>query len=170
MAGRGSAPGERRGGNEKGSIHKHTVVKKLAVEALASPAGKAAVRDAFAKVTIGDLKPVPRGERAIDTLAKIERLFMGLAAKYQSRPDPETGKETNPLADETKFSLYLGQAMRTAASLAPYQNPTFKAVAVQDIPPPATKPGDDAKVVDSMTKRTQQDAGDVYARLVRGGR
>lgn len=168
---RGAAPGERRGGKAKGSVHKATVVQRLAVEALATKAGKDAVRDAFAKATISGGTVKVKGKRAIEILDDIAKMFLGLAAQYQPRPDPVTKAETNDKADEAKFALYIGQAQRAAASLAPYQDPTFKAVAVQEVPPmPAERPGDGAKVVDSMAKRTQQDAGDVYARLVRGSR
>lgn len=164
--------GERFGGRTAGIPNKQTLIKKLAVEALASKDGQAAVRDAFAKSTIaGNGVVKPKGKRATEMLDDIAKMFLGLAAQYQPRPDPVTKVETNDKADEAKFALYIGQAGRMAASLAPYQDPTFKAIAVQEVPPlPAERPGDGAKVVDSMTKRTQQDAGEVYARLVRGGR
>lgn len=170
MAGRGAAPGERRGGRTKGIPNKATVVKKLAVEALSSKEGKEAVVEAFAKATMtgnGVLKV--RGKRAVEILDDIAKMFLGLAAQYQPRPDPVTKQETNQKADVDRFALYLGQAQRAAAALAPFQDPTFKAIAVQDVPPPP-KENDGAQVIDSMAKRTQQDAGEVYARLVRGAR
>ncbi len=85
-----------------------------------------------------------RGEKlAKEVLNDFMKLFAGMAATAQPLPDgmaiPQGRKP-----DQEDFDKYARLAVETAAKLAPYQSPTFKAVAVsvQGI-------GDQVKTIDA---------------------
>lgn len=163
----GAAPGERRGGRSRGVPNKKDVVKHLVGEVLDGTDGQKRIKDVVARELAKMAQPPRNSRKAIDILDTLMQLSMGLVARYQPRPDG--GMETNPQADETKFQTYLPIALNSAKELAKYQSPTFKAIALQEVPAaPAAAPGDDAKVVNAIEKGSQQRASDAYVRLIRG--
>lgn len=87
---------------------------------------------------------------AKDVLEDFMELFAGMAAHYQPMP---TGQEhLKPAGNEGKFLQYAELTVAAASRLAPYQSPTFKAVAVSMTPGSQDrKPGDDAKIVNMPT-------------------
>jgi hypothetical protein len=107
---RGAKPGERRGGRLKGSKNKATIEREIIAEqtlARARMEGKKLGKEILEEFMI---------------------VFAGRAAHYQPRP-PEL--PPNPNADEAKFLAYARLATDCAKSLAPYQSPTFRAIAVE---------------------------------------
>lgn len=156
---RGAKPGERRGGRASGTPNKRTLTKRFLAEILETAEGKALIGEA-----IKHHQPKMSGKKAIEVLDTLMNLTMGLVARHQPRPN-QSGQETNVTADEGKFREYLGLATTAAKELAKYQSPTFKAVAVQEVPPPPSLP--DGRVSNMMEARTQQDAAAAYIRLVR---
>jgi hypothetical protein len=112
--GRGSAPGERRGGRQKGTLNKRTVAKIME----ASDQASAALRS---------------GKKlAMHVLDDFMQLTAGMAAHYQPAPP---GAPANPHANEQKFWHAVEHVRDFAKALAPYQSPTFKAIAV--VAPPS---------------------------------
>src|SRR5882757_1920652 len=70
-----------------------------------------------------------RQKLAISVLGDFMTLFAGMAAYYQP---PPPGQEAPPerKPDEAKFLTYARLAVETAADLANYQSPKFKALMV----------------------------------------
>jgi hypothetical protein len=87
-------------------------------------------------------------------------LFAGMAAHFQNAPP---GAAPNPHADEDKFWKCSEAAIDCAAKLAPYQSPTFKAVAVMSPPTPSRPALED--VVDLHDPVAMSN---VYRRIVTG--
>ncbi len=113
---RGSKPGERRGGREKGIPNKATIERAIIAEQVV----------ARAEMTGRKL--------AKEVLDDFMQLFAGMAAMYQPLPP---GAPTPPgrAPDESKFEKYATLAVGTATQLAKYQSPTFRAVMVAPAPP-----------------------------------
>lgn len=75
-------------------------------------------------------------DKSIATGAKLAKEviedFMQFAAGVATTYQPTKNNET---ADETKFLVWAKLAVGWATDLAPYQSPTYKAVAVTEVPP-----------------------------------
>jgi len=153
----------RTGGRSKGTPNKATQYKQMMAEVLASPEGRVLLGNAMRTA-----QQAPKGQqKAIETLRELMALGRTLVALNQPIKQPD-GTTVLPDDRHEKLQVYLPIAVRAAAELAKYESPTFKAVAVQEVPPaPEERPGDGAQVVGSLSKRTQQDAAAVYMRLVR---
>lgn len=78
---------------------------------------------------------------AKDVLEDFMQLFAGMAAAHQPWPEQQGH---NPNENEAKFEKYARLAVDTASKLAPFQSPTFKAIAVAAASP---TPGDDARPI-----------------------
>lgn len=129
---RGAAPGERRGGREKGSKNKSTIEKELLAAEIAS-------RTAMHAHETGD-------KLAKDALNEAMKLAGGMAAHYQPAP-PQM--PPNPTANLAEFKYWMERFTIIAKWLAPYQSPMLKSIEVYQAPPPPPRvPGDDAKVID----------------------
>lgn len=164
----GAKPGERRGGRAAGTPNKATIARERAAQAIAD-AGKAPIVLAPAKVDPEQAAIAVRAKKsklAIDVLEEFMRVFAGMAARQQPRYDSD-GKliAGNP----GEFERWARLTVVTADRLAPYQSPTFKALAVvapppQDQPnrPDLTREGNVVKLNDPVR------AARVYAQIMKG--
>ena len=109
---RGSQPGERRGGRQKGTKNKRTIEAELLAQRILQGTPPMTVQNA----RLGK-----------ETLERFMMLFDNLAEHY--RPFPE-----NQHADESKFSKYATAACDCAKALAPYQSPTYRAIMFEQAP------------------------------------
>lgn len=80
---------------------------------------------------------------AVDILDEFMHRFARAARARQPRLD-EDRKDTNPLGNQEDYEKYARLAVDTAAQLAKYQSPTFRAITVAP-PPPAPKNGPERK-------------------------
>ena len=113
MAGKpgiGPKKGERRGGRSKGTPNRATVEAALEAERAVEVAKKTGRK---------------LGKEILDDFAQ---LFAGMAAYYQ--PSPKGAPLQNRNSNEEKFERYAMMAVNTAAKLAEFQSPKFRAVAV----------------------------------------
>lgn len=154
--GGGSKPGKRRGGRKPGARNKVTIEREE-IARLELAAEKEA-REAAAKVAGAKAALTKLGK---DVLEEFMMLFRGMAAAYQPAPPGQPARQG---ADEAKFVKYAVLARDTAADLAEYQSPKYRAIAVM-APPPDLRPGDDAKVID-LAAADPTRAADVYRRLI----
>lgn len=156
MGSRGSKPGERRGGKQKGTPNKRTVAKlqEIGAEIAAAKKGEGPVR-------------------ARDQLSDLTKTAVGFTAHWQKkmleweRDEKNVGKIV-PAEYVDRFMLGLNAAIRAASALAPYQDPKLAAIKVSmssfDIP-------EAPKVIEG--KATKIDIKDpvelarVYASMVR---
>lgn len=111
--GRGSSPGERRGGRGKGTPNKKTVERQMVSQWV-------------------DERTKPKHKLAKEVMEDFMMYFARRAAQFQPlNPDGSV----NPTANDSKF-MELGKlACEVAAKLAPYQSPTFRAITVAPAPP-----------------------------------
>lgn len=120
MAGRGSKPGERRGGRQKGTRNRTTLERER--EAQQEADRIKALEDAAGGVEGAKTGTRKLGKQILDEFANV---LAGAAAYYQPRAD---GSNTN--ADETKFFRYSELAIYAAEKVAQYQSPKLSAVLV----------------------------------------
>ena len=118
---RGSAPGERRGGRQKGTPNKRTVAKLM-------DAGRA----------IADTKKMD-SVRAKNVLSDLTKTAVGFAAHYQQKMmafdgTPENAGKLVPQEIVDRFMAGLNTAIRAATALAPYQDPKLSAIKVSMSP------------------------------------
>lgn len=105
---------------------------------------------------------------AKDVLDEFMLLFAGMAAHHQPIPPGQpipAGREPN----EDKFEKWARLAVETAADLAKYQSPTFRAIAVSMPPPLPAVP--DQKTIDGKVIEMPKDAisrSRLYQRVVNG--
>jgi hypothetical protein len=103
---------------------------------------------------------------AKDVLEEFMFLFAGIAATAQPIPAGmavPAGKKPNPRT----FEKYARLAVETAAALARYQSPTFKAVLTAEAPQPAPDP----KMIEGKVLELPTDAmsgSRLYQRMVNG--
>jgi hypothetical protein len=107
------AHGRKTGGRRRGTPNKATTEKAL-----------------IAARTVAEAKAAGK-KLAKEVLEDFMLLFAGMAAHFQPAPP---GAAPNPDAVEDKFWRCSEIAIDCAAKLAPYQSPTFKAVAVAPQP------------------------------------
>lgn len=140
MAGKGAAPGERRGGRHAGVPNKATTeaIEREHIEVqIAAPATVETVATAQQQ-----LLPPEEGGRghqrlAKDRLAELLDIFLGAAAYYQPTIDPTARANTNGNWDD--FAKWSGMAMQCAGMLAKYQSPQFRAILLP-APAPTNQP------------------------------
>jgi hypothetical protein len=87
-------------------------------------------RALIAEREVADAKRAGR-KLAVDLLDDFARIFGGMAAFFQPYP---AGMAPNPNANAAEFEKWSRLAVETAARLAPYQSPTFRAVTVAPAP------------------------------------
>lgn len=155
-----SKGGPRHGGRTKGTPNKATLQKQMIADVLASAEGRALLGDAMKNLQ----QPAKGTKRAVDVLREMMMLSGSLVALYQPKRNEQTG--AIEVTDSQKLETYLTICARTAADLARFESPTFKAVALQEVPPAPQMPAG-ADVIQSIGKRSQADAAAVYMRLVR---
>jgi hypothetical protein len=146
MAGRGSAPGERRGGRTKGTLDRKSLERHLLQEHMAKALADDDRRklealshlERQARMTAETYSQIRREGKALakDSLALFLEIFMGRAAHYQPRPRQDDRAEQNPHANEELFEKWARLSVECAKYLAPYQSPTFRAIVVTPPPPP----------------------------------
>lgn len=160
------AIGRKTGGKQKGTLNKATQVRMMVEESLQTPAGREALARAMQQLTA----PPTGQKKAVEVLREMMMLSAALVSLHQPKRDQATGTVT--VENHEKLQAYLGIAVRAAAEVAKYESPTFKAVAVQEVPPlPQAPPGAEAtNVASSIGKRSQKDAMAVYMRVVRGAK
>lgn len=162
---KGAAPGTRRGGRTKGIPNKATIIRQMVTESLETPAGREVLAEAMQKLTA----PPAGQKKATQVLRELMMLSGSLVALHQPKPNEQGLVE---IKDNDRLQSYLTIAVRAAGELAKYESPTFKAVAVSEVPPvPQAPPGEQtANVASSIRKRSQKDAMAVYMRVVRGAK
>ena len=146
MAGKGSAPGERRGGRAKGVKNLHVLEREIVQQEITKTAHALRREESIrrierdAKMAAQVLREyAAHGKKlAKERLDEFMELFVGRAAHYQPRPD-KNGKDQNPTGNEAKFEKWALHAVDVAHKLAPYQSPTFRAIVVS--PPPPSQNG-----------------------------
>jgi hypothetical protein len=129
---RGSAPGERRGGRQKGSRNKRTreaalIASSIAEKVKAGTATKAEIQTR-AMVAAQEIQRAneQRTKLAKEYLEEFTVVLYSMAARYQlGGTDP----------NEAKYKEWLKMAIDCATKLAPYQSPTFRAIVVAPPPP-----------------------------------
>jgi hypothetical protein len=104
-----------------------------------------------------------------EVLEEFMELFAGMAATYQPLP-PGMPVPAGRLPDENKFLTYAKLTVDTARSVAEFQSPKFKAIAVM-APPPQADPekqinSSDAKVVRLTTDPNAM--ARVYQQMIKG--
>lgn len=151
---RGAKPGERRGGRARGTPNKLTIKKQREAAEIASRA----ITDARESG-----KPLAK-----EVLDQFMQLFAGMAAHYQPLPDGVSivppGRNPNP----DLFHRYADLAIDCAHKLAPYQSPTFKAIALQTTavtPEQPVEARQSAQVIDLSTDVVAAQAR--YMRLIK---
>lgn len=151
---RGSAPGEYRGGRSKGRLNKKTIAT-LEREDI-----KRQVLDEIRKANAAESEAAKH--RAKDVMEEFLPIVRGIAAYYH--PTFEGMPQQNLHGNEAKFMEWFPVLLDLAKALAPFQSPTFKAIAVHmpTEPIPAektidadgniTKIGNPARVYEMMVK------------------
>jgi hypothetical protein len=138
MAGKGSAPGERRGGRHKG------VPNRKNQEALE----RARIADQVKEAEVAERQVARIGPRKLakDVLEDFMHLFAGMAAVTQPLPQ---GAPVPPgrQPDERAFEKWARLAVDTAAKLADFQSPRFRAVMTSPAPAATERPQTEAKVI-----------------------
>jgi hypothetical protein len=88
-----------------------------------------------------------------------------------SAQNPKTGKlAINPEADLSDLKDWLRLFVDTCFKLAAFESPTFKAIAVAEVPQMGAQPADPGKVLDLQAERDPQSADQTYLRLVKAPR
>lgn len=141
MAGKGAAPGERRGGRSKGTPNK-TTLQRLEAERIAKQAQDEVNKANLAKVKLGK-----------DILEDYVGAFHNVAAVFQNRIATDYAAGLEPKAsDLAAFKQWGGMVVDTADRLAAFQSPKFKAIAIVAPPPSHPAPplmiGKDGNVID----------------------
>lgn len=148
--GRGAAPGERRGGKAKGTPNKATVARAVQAEA-------------------DVIKHQVSGKKlAKDMLDDYMLAFHAVAASYQrSLADAFQAGVKPAQADLDAFMKWGELVVDTAAQLAKYQSPTFKAIQV-NAPMPLPKDAGGKIIEGTVIKLDEISISKVYRQLVAG--
>ena len=112
---RGSKPGERRGGREKGTPNKRTTELAEAASNALVNAGRAPLPEIVMLRKLGK-----------ERLIEIDEIAMALVYKYRA------AAEEGDVVAEALLWKYLGLALDAAARRAPYESPWLAAVAVRE--------------------------------------
>lgn len=143
MVGKGAPPGTRYGGRNKGTPNKKTT-EALERNRIARQAQQEVNKAAQNQVKLGK-----------DVLEDYVGAFHNLAARFQNKIaiDISAGREPSP-KDVAAFEKWGGLTVSTAAKLADFQSPKFKAIAIAAPPPsqPAPPTKDASGKVIEMTK------------------
>ena len=137
------ARGRKTGGRRRGTPNKATIERAL-----------------IAARTVADTRAEGK-KLAKEVLQEFMELFAGMAAYYQPTP---AHLPPNPNENEPQFLRYAGLAVECAKAVAPFQSPTFKAIAVVPPPPPPPEPA----TIDGKVIRLDDPVavGNIYRRMV----
>lgn len=153
--------GQKTGGRTRGTPNRRTQQKQM-LDELMREHGEDYVAGVLKK-----LQQAPRGTtKGLDMLRELAVLAKNCVAIYQ----PKQGADGKPQVEQPeRLQSFLGIAVKAVAELTRYESPTFKAIAVQEVPAPVGQAvsGESAKVIGLLGKRSQQDAANAYMRLVR---
>lgn len=149
---RGAKLGERR---RFGIPNKRTVVKKLLVEVMKDKEAQEVV----ANVVKNSARPRDGVKDSLTILRDFMGVYHGMAALTQ----PTEANTQRGTANEERFHFLAGRAVRIAEALAPYEHPTFKAIAV--VPPPAAPKQIEGEVLDLSDPKQ---AARAYAEAING--
>lgn len=155
------ARGFKTGGRGAGVPNKRTQAKQMLAEIMREQGTE------ILGPVLKQLQAAPKGQKkAIEVLRDLMTLSMNCVAIHQPKAQADG---TFVIESNEKLQAYLKLGIDAAGQLARFESPTFKAVALQEVPlPPAGEvPDDPAKVVGLLGKRSQQDAASAYLRLVR---
>jgi hypothetical protein len=152
---RGAKPGERRGGRRKGTPNKPKV------DALAAQLLARAPTPPSANASPEVMK------RAKDIMADFSTLFAGLAVAYQPAQGPDGIPVWRDKEHRENFFALAHKAMLYSNWAAPYQDPTYRAIAVVSAASDAFARGQPSNVVEI---RDAQTAANEYRRIVCGSR
>jgi hypothetical protein len=145
-------PNHGKGGRPKGSPNKRTVQKLIE-----------------ASQQVADIKKLGQ-KKATETLQDLMNTAMGMVALYQRRIMTTEGllPEAKP-DDVANFWEAMKCAGTFSKALAPFQDPTFKAISVSMAPVMPAHPGDNAKQVEGkVIKMDDPNAiARVYQQMVR---
>lgn len=128
------ARGNKTGGRSRGTPNKRTT-ERLEAERIAKQAQQEVDKARQANTKLGK-----------DVLEEFMKTFAGMAAYHQPVPEGmaiPTGRKP----DEAKFLTYARLAAETAAKLAEFQSPKFKAIQVMTPPPNLPAPSKEGNVV-----------------------
>jgi hypothetical protein len=140
--------GTRVGGRQKGSLNKRTVKQ---MEEASTQVG--AIRRQGQK-------------KATEVLNDLMQTSMGLAAQYQRRIVDAAAKSQEPSKDDlVTFWKAIESTGVFAKALAPFQDPTFKAITVSMSPPDPVQPGQPAATIYDITDAVV--VSRLYAKMVR---
>lgn len=108
--------GKKTGGRSKGTPNKATIEKdRIAAE--------------IAARTVADAQ-VSGKKLAKEVLDEFMHLFAGMAAHHQPLPKGQINADPKRNPDRAEFDKYAMLAVDCARRLAPYQSPTFQAIAI----------------------------------------
>ena len=139
MAGKGSKPGERRGGRKKGVKNKATLEREAKAKLELERKFKAEKAKRDRKLTIADVETIGDAKELIggppaklmkEIGFEFTQIFAGLAMHVRPRGKKPDGKDINPDADERLFLEYAKIAMTGAKEFAQYESPKLSAVMV----------------------------------------
>lgn len=149
---RGAKPGERRGGRGKGAKNVKTLLKEITKEVVGQELRKTAVKG---------------HKRAVEVLSELMHVTYGLAGKIQQQASEASarGLPFTPVENDERFWKCVDVAAQCAARLAPFQNPTFRAVALMNEAPPPDNTAQN--LLDLQAVKDPQEATQVYLRLIR---
>lgn len=116
------AKGRKTGGKQRGTPNKATR-ERLEQERVAKQAQQEVDKARAANTKLGK-----------DILEEFMKNFAGMAAYYQPLPDG-TPVPAGRKPDEKRFLTYAKLTVETAAQLAQFQSPRFKAIAIMTPPP-----------------------------------
>ena len=145
--------GQRNGGRQKGTPNKRTT-ERLEAERIAQQAQQEVDKARQANTKLGK-----------DILEEFMKTFAGMAAYHQPVPEGmaiPTGRKP----DEAKFLTYARLAAETAAKLAEFQSPKFKAIQVMT-PPPNPLPAPTSKEGNVLTLDDPVAIARVYQNMVK---
>lgn len=156
MAGKGSPKGVRQGGRKKGSPNK----KMTPRDARTIAAAEALNRD------IQERSPQPGTEAAEKIMGKFAHNCAAMAVRLMPSQDPNGDLVFRHDEHKTWWKFMMELTFKYANGAAPYQSPTFRAVAVMDARsghPPIDVTADNVELLDD-----DNGAMRVYRRLVAG--
>ena len=140
--------GTRIGGRQKGSLNKRTL--KQMEEA---------------STQVGAIKRQGQ-KKATEVLNDLMQASMGVAAQYQRRIGDAAAKGQEPSKDDLEtFWKAMEIAGVFAKALAPFQDPTFKAIRLNTPPPPPDQTGKPPVSIYDITDAVE--VSRVYAQMVR---
>jgi hypothetical protein len=155
--------GQRFGGRTKGTPNKATI-ERLERERIAEQVAlQSAVAAQSAPAAEREIAKAGTERRKLgkERLEELLEIAVGATAYFQ--PTLKNGVERNPNADWTQFQKWFQIAHAVAATVSPFQSPTFRAIMVAAPPP---KHDEDRKSGDVIPLNDPVAASRIYRRIV----